>query len=121
MKKSTNKNKFIINVSSVEGKFTKNKKLSRHVHTNMAKASLNMMTHSLSMEYEKDRIYMYSVDPGWVSNQFPSDYNASKEFEQYLTFEDAASRICYPIYTKLQEEVIKDAGTLWKDYRIQEY
>ena len=66
MKKSTNKNKFIINVSSVEGKFTKNKKLSRHVHTNMAKASLNMMTHSLSMEYEKDRIYMYSVDHGWV-------------------------------------------------------
>ena len=121
MKKSANKNKFIINVSSVEGKFTKKKKLSRHVHTNMAKASLNMMTHSLSMEYEKERIFMYSVDPGWVSNQFPSDYNASKEFEQYLTFEDAASRICYPIYTKLQEEVIKDAGTLWKDYRIQEY
>ena len=121
MKKSTHKNKFIINVSSVEGKFNIKKKLSRHVHTNMAKASLNMMTHSLSLEYEKERIFMYSVDPGWVSNQFPSDYNASKEFEQYLTFEDAASRICHPIYTKLQEEVIKDAGTLWKDYRIQEY
>lgn len=121
MAKSRHKNTFIINVSSVEGKFNKKKKLSRHVHTNMAKASLNMMTHSLSMEYEKEGIYIYSVDPGWVSNQFPSDYNASKEFEQYLTFEDAASRICYPIYTKLDEEVIKDAGTLWKDYRIQEY
>lgn len=121
MKKSRHKNKFIINVSSVEGKFNKKKKLSRHVHTNMAKASLNMMTHSLSMEYEKEGIYMYSVDPGWVSNQFPSEYNASKEFEQYLTFEDAASRICYPIYTKLHEEVIKDAGSLWKDYKIVEY
>lgn len=121
MKKSPHKNKFIINVSSVEGRFNKKKKLSRHVHTNMAKASLNMMTHSMSMEYEKEGIYMYSVDPGWVSNQFPSDYMASKEFKQYLTFEDAASRICYPIYTKLHEERIKDAGSLWKDYQIQEY
>ena len=121
MKKSSHQNKFIINVSSVEGKFNKKQKLSRHVHTNMAKASLNMMTHSLSMEYEKERIFMYSVDPGWVSNQFPSGYNASKEFRQYLTFEDAATRICYPIYTKLHNEVIKDAGSLWKDYRIIEY
>ena len=121
MKKSPHKNKFIINVSSVEGRFNKKKKLSRHVHTNMAKASLNMMTHSMSLEYEKEGIYMYSVDPGWVSNQFPSEYEASKGFEQYLTFEDAASRICHPIYTKLYEDTIKDAGSLWKDYQIQEY
>ncbi|MDE7424226.1 MAG: SDR family oxidoreductase [Lachnospiraceae bacterium] len=121
MKKSSHKNKFIINVSSVEGRFNRNKKLSRHVHTNMAKASLNMMTHSLGMEYEKDRIFMYSVDPGWVSNQFPAGYNASKEFKQYLSFEDGASRICYPIYTKLDTDVIKDAGTLWKDYKIVEF
>lgn len=121
MKKSPHKNKFIINVSSVEGRFNKKKKLSRHVHTNMAKASLNMMTHSMSREYEKEGIYMYSVDPGWVSNQFPSGYNASQEFEQYLTFEDAASRICNPIYRNLQEENIKDAGSLIKDYRIVEY
>lgn len=87
----------------------------------MAKASLNMMTHSLSMEYEKERIFMYSVDPGWVSNQFPSGYNASMDFKQYLTFEDAAARICYPVYTKLNEDVIRDAGSLLKDYKIVEY
>ena len=121
MVQSPRKNKFIINVSSVEGKFNRKKKLARHVHTNMAKASLNMMTLSLAMEYEKERIFMYSVDPGWVSNQFPSGYNASLEFQQYLTFEDAASRICHPIYTKLQEDVIKDAGSLLKDYKIIEY
>lgn len=121
MKKSSHKNKFIINVSSAEGKFNHRKKLSRHVHTNMAKASLNMMTHSLSMEYEKERIFMYSVDPGWVSNQFPSGYNASMDFKQYLTFEDAAARICYPVYTKLNEDVIRDAGSLLKDYKIVEY
>lgn len=121
MKRSVHKNRFIINVSSVEGKFNTRKKLSRHVHTNMAKASLNMMTHSLSLEYEKDRIYIYSVDPGWVSNQFPTGYRASQEFESYLTFSDAASRICYPIYSKLTEDQIHDAGTLWKDYKIVEY
>ena len=38
-----------------------------------------------------------------------------------LTFEDAASRICYPIYSKLTDEQIKDSGSLWKDYRIMEY
>ncbi|MBQ2803930.1 MAG: SDR family oxidoreductase [Lachnospiraceae bacterium] len=121
MKKSPHQNRFIINVSSVEGKFNTRKKLSRHVHTNMAKASLNMMTHSLSMEYEKDNIFIYSVDPGWVSNQFPTGYEASKNFTGYLTFEDAASRICHPIYTKLNVEQIKDAGSLWKDYKIVEY
>lgn len=121
MRQSEHKNRFIINVSSVEGKFNTRKKLSRHVHTNMAKASLNMMTHSLSMEYEKDRIFIYSVDPGWVSNQFPTGYRASRDFEGYLTFADAASRICYPVYSRLTEECIRDAGTLWKDYNIVEY
>lgn len=121
MKKSPHNNRFIINVSSVEGRFNPKKKLSRHVHTNMAKASLNMMTHSLAMEYERDNIYIYSVDPGWVSNQFPTGYEASKGFKSYLTFEDAASRICYPIYSKLTDERIRDAGSLWKDYKIMEY
>lgn len=121
MKKSPHNNRFIINVSSVEGRFNPKKKLSRHVHTNMAKASLNMMTHSLAMEYERDNIYIYSVDPGWVSNQFPTGYEASKDFKSYLTFEDAASRICYPIYSKLTDENIKDAGSLWKDYKKMEY
>ena len=36
---------------------------------NMAKASLNMMTHSLASEYATDGILMYSVAPDWVSNQ----------------------------------------------------
>ncbi|HCJ41596.1 MAG TPA: short-chain dehydrogenase, partial [Ruminococcus sp.] len=46
MRASENINKFVINVSSVEGRFNTKQKLARHVHTNMAKASLNMMTHS---------------------------------------------------------------------------
>lgn len=121
MKKSDKLNKFIINVSSVEGKFYKKRKLSRHVHTNMAKASLNMLTHSLNMEYEKERIYMYSVDPGWVSNQFPEGYKISKEFEPYLSFEDGAARICAPIYYNLNKQKVTDSGVYYKDFKIEEY
>lgn len=122
MEKCPRKNRFIINVSSVEGRFNSKKKLSRHVHTNMAKASLNMMTHSLSMEYAAAGIYIYSVDPGWVSNQFPAEYAVSKEFVPYLSCEDGAARICHPIYLHLNDDKKpSDTGSLYKDFKIMEY
>lgn len=114
-------NKFVINVSSVEGRFNTKQKLARHVHTNMAKASLNMMTHSIASDFAKDRIYVYSCDPGWVSNQFPAAYEISRDFEPYLSFEDGAARVLYPITKNLDEEKIKDSGTFYKDYRIIDF
>lgn len=122
MAKSPHRNRFIINVSSVEGRFNKKMKLSRHVHTNMAKASVNMMTHSLSSEYAAAGIYIYSVDPGWVSNQFPAEYEVSKSHVPYLSYEDGAARICHPIWLHLNDEKRpRDAGALYKDFKIQEY
>ena len=114
-------NKFVINVSSVEGRFDTKQKLARHVHTNMAKASLNMMTHSIASDYEKDKIFVYSCDPGWVSNQFPPAYEISKSFKPYLTFDDGAARILYPIVKNLHENKIKDSGVFYKDYKIIDY
>ncbi|MCM1579565.1 MAG: SDR family oxidoreductase, partial [Ruminococcus sp.] len=122
MAKSPHRNKFIINVSSVEGRFNKKKKLARHVHTNMAKASINMMTHSLSGEYAAAGIYIYSVDPGWVSNQFPAEYEVTKAFEPYLSYEDGAARICYPVWLHLNDEKKPpDAGALYKDFKTEEF
>ena len=122
MAKSIHKNRFVINVSSVEGRFNQKIKLARHVHTNMAKASLNMMTHSLAGEFAAERIFMYSVDPGWVSNQFPAEYEISKKFIPYLTYDDGAARICAPIYEHMNDEKKpKDIGSLYKDYKIMEY
>lgn len=111
-------NKFIINVSSVEGRFNTKQKLARHVHTNMAKASLNMMTHSLAADYARDKIFVYSCDPGWVSNQFPPGYEISKSFEPYLTCDDGAARVLFPITKNLAEEKVTDFGSFYKDYRV---
>ncbi len=122
MAKSIHRNRFVINVSSVEGRFNYKIKLARHVHTNMAKASLNMMTHSLAGEFGAENIFMYSVDPGWISNQFPAEYEISKSFKPYLIFDDGAARICAPIYEHLNDaKKPKDIGSLYKDYRIMEY
>ncbi|MDE5768711.1 MAG: SDR family oxidoreductase [Oscillospiraceae bacterium] len=114
-------NKFVINVSSVEGRFNTKQKLARHVHTNMAKASLNMMTHSIASDFAKDRIFVYSCDPGWVSNQFPPEYAVSKDFKPYLDYEDGAARILYPVTLHLNHQNIKDSGMFYKDFRIIEY
>ena len=114
--------KFVINVSSVEGRFNTKQKLARHVHTNMAKASLNMMTHSIASDFVKDEIYVYSCDPGWVSNQFPSAYKISQEFKPYLSFDDGAVRILYPIILHMHDtEKIKDYGRFYKDYKLIDY
>ncbi len=118
MRQDGETNKFIINVSSVEGRFNTKQKLARHVHTNMAKASLNMMTHSLAADYARDKIFVYSCDPGWVSNQFPPGYEISKSFEPYLTCDDGAARVLFPITKNLNEEKITDFGSFYKDYRV---
>ena len=119
MIKSNNKNKFIINVSSLEGMFNEKRKSSKHIHTNMAKASLNMMTKSLAKDYAKNRIFVFSVDPGWVSNQFPEKWNGrcNEDFKAPLTYEDAAARICNPIYKYINSDKLDEFGVLLKDYK----
>jgi len=56
--------KFIINVSAMEGSFSRSNKTDRHPHTNAAKAALNMMTRTSAIDYKQSNIYMISVDTG---------------------------------------------------------
>ncbi|MGH9273329.1 MAG: SDR family NAD(P)-dependent oxidoreductase, partial [Acidimicrobiales bacterium] len=65
------RDKHIVNVSAVEGQFYRRFKTTKHPHTNMAKAALNMMTRTSAAEYHADGIHMNSVDTGWVSDEDP--------------------------------------------------
>ena len=47
--------KHIVNVSAMEGQFYRNFKTTRHPHTNMAKAALNMMTRTSAADYVAGR------------------------------------------------------------------
>ncbi|HET8819725.1 MAG TPA: SDR family oxidoreductase, partial [Xanthomonadaceae bacterium] len=55
------RDKHIVNVSAVEGQFYRNFKTTKHPHTNMAKAALNMMTRTSAADYHGDGIHMNSV------------------------------------------------------------
>jgi len=94
--------KHIVNVSAMEGKFLRFKKGSRHPHTNMAKASLNMMTHTAASGLEKFGIYMNAVDTGWVTDEDPAILARQKEdthdFQPPLDIVDGAARICDPFF-----------------------
>lgn len=68
--RSPHEYRFVVNVSAMEGKFYR-KKTSNHPHTNMAKAALNMMTHTSAEDYAAEGIFMNSVDTGWINDENP--------------------------------------------------
>ena len=110
--------KYIINVSSMEGRFNGVDKPWRHPHTNMAKAALNQMTRTCAKEYAKYNIFMNGVDPGWISVLHPYPMAKKKQERGDKTpFDaiDAAARICDPIYVGLNEGR-NPFGKLFKDY-----
>jgi NAD(P)-dependent dehydrogenase (short-subunit alcohol dehydrogenase family) len=93
--------KHIVNVSAVEGQFYRNFKTTRHPHTNMAKAALNMMTRTAAADYQVDGIHMNSVDTGWVTDEDAAEIAARKvaehRFHPPLDVVDGAARIVDPI------------------------
>jgi len=101
MLRTDNRDKHIVNVSAVEGQFYRNFKTTRHPHTNMAKAALNMMTRTAAADYQSDGIHMNSVDTGWVTDEDPVEIAARKteehRFHPPLDIVDGAARIVDPI------------------------
>jgi NAD(P)-dependent dehydrogenase (short-subunit alcohol dehydrogenase family) len=101
MTRTPERDKHIVNVSAMEGQFYRRFKTTRHPHTNMAKAALNMMTRTSATDYHASGIHMNSVDTGWITDEDPVEIAARKEAEQRfsppLDSVDGGARIVDPI------------------------
>ena len=101
MLRTPERDKHIVNVSAVEGQFYRKFKTTRHPHTNMAKAALNMMTRTAAADYHADGIHMNAVDTGWVTDEDPAHIAERKvaehRFHPPLDIVDGAARIVDPI------------------------
>jgi NAD(P)-dependent dehydrogenase (short-subunit alcohol dehydrogenase family) len=101
MLRAPERDKHIVNVSAVEGQFYRKFKTTRHPHTNMAKAALNMMTRTAAADYYTDGIHMNAVDTGWVTDEDPAHIaerkTAEHRFHPPLDIVDGAARIVDPI------------------------
>ena len=102
MKRDNTGQKHIVNVSAMEGKFHRFVKTDRHPHTNMAKAALNMLTHTSASDLAQYGIFMNAVDTGWVTDEDPAALSKRKQemhdFQPPLDIVDGAARVCDPFF-----------------------
>ncbi|GAA1435798.1 SDR family NAD(P)-dependent oxidoreductase [Streptomyces thermospinosisporus] len=110
---------YVVNVSAMEGVFSRGYKGAGHPNTNAAKAAMNMVTRTSAQEmFETDRILMTSVDTGWITDERPH-YDklrlAEAGFHAPLDLVDGAARVYDPI---VRGEAGEDLyGVFLKDYK----
>jgi NAD(P)-dependent dehydrogenase (short-subunit alcohol dehydrogenase family) len=120
MMRDTQSHRHIVNVSAMEGVFSRGTKTDKHPHTNMAKAALNMLTLTASKDYVKSGIFMNAVDTGWVTDEDPHQHAKRKieelDFQPPLDIVDGAARIVDPpMESARTNECI--SGLFYKDYK----
>ena len=117
--RSPQERRFIVNVSAMEGQFSRHKTV-YHPHTNMAKAALNMMTRTSGDDYARDRIYMTSVDTGWITDENPAPRRQRNQeelgFFAPLDAIDGMARIYHPVAAGINDPQTPFFGVFLKDY-----
>ncbi|OIK29271.1 SDR family NAD(P)-dependent oxidoreductase [Streptomyces malaysiense] len=109
---------YVVNVSAMEGVFSRGYKGAGHPNTNAAKAAMNMVTRTSAQEmFDTDGILMTSVDTGWITDERPH-YDklrlAEAGFHAPLDLVDGAARVYDPI---VRGEAGDDVyGVFLKDY-----
>lgn len=119
MKQSTSDRRYIINVSSMEGVFSKKNKNVYHPHTNIAKAGLHMLTRTIAKDLRKNNIFVTAVDTGWITNENPVPLRGKRRatsIQPPLDNVDGAARVLDPIF---MGELSKKPqyGILLKNYK----
>lgn len=119
MKRDNTGQKHIVNVTAMEGKFQRYRKSVRHPHTNMAKAALNMLTHTSASDLAEYGIFMNAVDTGWVTDEDPAVLAALKQerhdFQPPLDIVDGAARVCDPFFDGIL------TGKHWRGKFLKDY
>lgn len=119
MRRSRFPDRYVVNVSAMEGNFNRGTKTSRHPHTNMAKAALNMLTRTTAVRLAGLGIYMNSVDTGWVTEENPHPRrtrNRAGGFVPPLDEIDGAARVYDPVVRGVRDRE-RVYGQFLKDYR----
>ncbi|MCS4535097.1 SDR family NAD(P)-dependent oxidoreductase [Corynebacterium sp. HS2168-gen11] len=114
--------KYIVNVSAMEGVFSRGYKGPGHPHTNMAKAALNMLTRTAAGELFEHGILMTAVDTGWITDERPHTTKqrlAQEGFHAPLDLVDGAARVYDPIVQG--EHGVDLYGCFLKDYRPHQW
>ena len=110
--------RYVVNVSAMEGVFSRGYKGAGHPHTNMAKAALNMLTRTSADDMFADGILMTSVDTGWITDERPHPTKmrlATEGFHAPLDLVDGAARVYDPIVRGEKGEDVY--GCFLKDYQ----
>jgi NAD(P)-dependent dehydrogenase (short-subunit alcohol dehydrogenase family) len=118
MAAAPSRRKYVVNVSAMEGQFSRGYKGPGHPHTNMAKAALNMLTRTSAEEMLTDGILMTAVDTGWITDERPHPTKmrlAEEGFHAPLDLVDGAARVYDPIVRGENGEDLY--GCFLKDYR----
>jgi len=118
MEAAAARRRYVVNVSAMEGQFSRAYKGPGHPHTNMAKAALNMLTRTSATDLATVGILMTSVDTGWITDERPHPTKmrlADEGFHAPLDLVDGAARVYDPIVRgELGEDLY---GCFLKDYR----